>query len=173
MCMPCCMCRRRYGTCSSNRTLQWLHWSTNNSCDLRRPLLCLVDVWNLFRLVPPRTPEEISSQGKVKIPHQIVLIYQILSLIDLCDYFAECALWSLHGSLLLALVCFVPGTQGDEESSFWYRSLIINYYGSSPSSRDEHWGEKRRFIFFVLIPIICQKPTQWSRDGPSIGNVPY
>lgn len=99
---------------------------------------------------------------------------------DLSDWplwssFAECAVWSLHGSLLLALVCFVSRTQGDEESSFWCRSFIINYYGSSSSSSDEHRGEKRRFIFFIIvfISIICQKPTQWSRDGPSIGNIPY
>lgn len=33
---------------------------------MRRPLLCVVDVWNLLWIVPPRTPEEVSSQGKKK-----------------------------------------------------------------------------------------------------------
>lgn len=168
--LPCSLCWGRNGSCSSNRTLRWLHWSSNNSCDMRRPLLCVVDVWNLLRLVPPRTPEEISPQGKKK---QNPTSDHSLWSLNLTIVIAECAVWSLHGSLLLALVCLVSRTQGDEESSLWCRCFVFNHYGSSSSSSDEHRREQRRFIFFIIISIICQKPTQWSRDGPSIENIPY
>lgn len=82
--LPCSLCWGRNGSCSSNRTLRWLHWSSNNSCDMRRPLLCVVDVWNLLRIVPPRTPEEVSSQGKKNnTPHQNILY--VISEFDHCD----------------------------------------------------------------------------------------
>lgn len=88
--LSCRFCRGWLRACCSGCSSSWLFWSQDHMSHIRGFIFQLVDVWNIHRSCAPVIAEEIPSQ--------------------------ELPVRSLHGALLLPLLCLVPRASGVERT---------------------------------------------------------